>query len=119
MRTMRRVGAGVMLVLLASGCMGWRRVQVPTPPATLQVHRVPVRVTLVNRDVYEFQNVVIVTDSLFGTTMDEVTPVRMGIALRNVTRLEERYKDNRRTLLAFAGVVALLLYSGLAGTGLK
>lgn len=115
MPSVRRIGLAMALAVLATGCMGWRRVDVPTPPARLTQHRQPMRVTLVNRDVWEFRNVVIVTDSLFGTTIDEVDPVRMGIALRNVTRLEERVKDPKRTVLAIAAGVAFVLMTGMAG----
>ncbi|HEX7123151.1 MAG TPA: hypothetical protein VF178_12320 [Gemmatimonadaceae bacterium] len=119
MPTVRPIALALALAVLATSCTGWRRVDVPTPPATLTVHRKPMRVTLVNRDVFEFRNVVIVTDSLFGTTIDEIDPVRMGIALRNVTRLEEQVKDPRRTALAIAAGTAFILLSGIAGFSLK
>lgn len=118
MRSVCWIGMAVV-VALGTGCTGWRRVEVPAAPAPLQVHRQPTRVTLVNREVWEFRNVVIVTDSLFGTTLDEVDPVRMGIALSNVTRLEQQVKDLGRTVLAVVGVAAFLLLSGIAGFSLK
>ena len=124
MRVMRRVvpravlliGLGGLLGL--TGCMGWRRIEVPTPPAQLRTYRQPLRVTLDNREVFHLVNVVIVTDSLFGTT-DDLSAIRMGVALREVDRIDQRYKDNKRTLLTIALVSAGILMSGLAGTGLK
>lgn len=112
------VAAAVGLLFTLSGCMGWRRVEVPTPPAQLRTYRQPLRVTLDNREVFHLVNVVIVTDSLFGTT-DDISAIRMGVALREVDRIDQRYKDNKRTLLTLALVGAGIFLSGLAGTGLK
>lgn len=121
MRVMRQVvsvasAAGLLFAL--TGCTGWRRVEVPTPPAQLRTYREPLRVTLDNREVFFLVNVVIVTDSLFGTT-DDISAIRMGVALREVDRIDQRYKDNKRTLLTIALVTAAVLMSGLAGTGLR
>ena len=114
MRVMRRMVSPAALLLGLTGltgCMGWRRVEVPTPPAQLRTYRQPLRVTLDNREVFHLVNVVIVTDSLFGTT-DDLSAIRMGVALREVDRIDQRYKDNKRTLLAihalFDGTIGFL-----------
>lgn len=118
MRVMRQVVSGAVLLFGLTGCMGWRRVDVPEPPAPLRTYRQPLRVTLDNREVFHLVNVVIVTDSLFGTT-DDLSAIRMGVALREVDRIDQRYKDNKRSFLVLALVTAGVLMSGLAGTGLR
>ena len=118
MRVTRQVVPAAWLLLSLMGCTSWRRVEVPTPPAQLRTYQEPLRVRLDNREVFQLVNVVIVTDSLFGTT-DDLSAIRMGVALREVDRIDRRYKDNARTILAIAGITAVILVSGIAGTGVK
>ena len=114
MRVLRLAVTGAGLLLLVAGCTSWRRTDVPTPPATLRTHRGPLRVTVTTSEMFQLVNVVMVTDSLFGTT-DDLSAIRIGIPLREVTRIEEQYRDRRRSALAVAGVVAFVLVSGIAG----
>jgi hypothetical protein len=114
MRAMRQAVTVAGLLLLVAGCTSWRRTEVPAPPATLRTHRGPLRVTVTSSEMFQLVNVVMVTDSLFGTT-DDLSAIRIGIPLREVTRIEERFSDRRRTALAVAGIVAFVLVSGIAG----
>jgi hypothetical protein len=114
MRVMRQAVIVAGLLLLGTGCTSWRRTQVPTPPATLRTHRGPLRVTVTSNEMFQLVNVVMVTDSLFGTT-DDLSAIRIGIPLREVTRLEEPYRDKLRTAAAVAGLVAFVVLSGIAG----
>ncbi|HSA57408.1 MAG TPA: hypothetical protein VLE53_16980 [Gemmatimonadaceae bacterium] len=118
MRVLRQAVSAAGMVLALTGCMSWRRIEVPTPPAQLRTYRESLRVRLDNREVFHLVNVVIVTDSLFGTT-DDISAIRMGVALREVDRIDRRQKDNGRTILAIAGITAVVLFSGMAGTGIK
>lgn len=114
MRVWRQAVTVAGLLLLIAGCTSWRRTEVPTPPATLRTHRGPLRVTVTSSEMFQLVNVVMVTDSLFGTT-DDLSAIRIGIPLREVTRIEEPYRDHLRTAFAVAGVVGFVILSGIAG----
>ncbi len=84
-------------------CTQWAAVTVPAPPAPMQVYHRATRVTLKDTRAYELVDVVIVTDSLFGTTADEAE-IRRSFALPQVSRVEIRKPSGARTL----GLVALI-----------
>jgi hypothetical protein len=98
---------GIAVVALAGACTVWTGRPVPTPPAPMRAMRGPVRVTLFDRSSVDLINVVIVTDSLFGSS-ELATSVRYSYALRDVAKLEVKQRTVARTVLAIAALVALV-----------
>lgn len=83
----------------------------------MQVYHKPTRVRLKDTRSYELTDVVIVSDSLFGTTND-VARIRRSFALRQVSRLETRQSSTARSA-ALAVVIGLVAWrSGIFGGSL-
>lgn len=116
MRTARRAAAtlGAAALTFLAACHSWKPMDIPPAPAPVMQIRQPVRVALQGGRVHELTNVVIVTDSLFGTSND-VLRVRSAFHLSQVTGLEVLRDDSRRTI----GLIVLLAIvgarAGLAG----
>ena len=87
--------------------MSYQARSVPAPPAPMQVLRGAMRVTLDDGRLYELRNVIVATDSLFGTTNDAAA-VRLSFALRAVTALEERRRDLLLTAGMLLGIAVLI-----------
>lgn len=109
MRTIRRTAAalGAAALTLLAACHSWKPMDVPRPPAPMTQVRNPLRVELQSGQVYELVNVIIATDSLFGTSNDAAR-VRSAFHLSQVASLEELRDDNRRTI----GLIVLLAVLG-------
>jgi hypothetical protein len=105
----------VMLVLMClPGCVRWKQVPVPTPPAPPNVVSNVSRIRLTNGQSVEFLTLVVATDSLFGIR-NNLARTRMSISFDQVQRIEVRQKDPVRTLGLLALVAAGIFYSGIAG----
>jgi hypothetical protein len=105
----------VMLVLMwLPGCVRWKQVPVPTPPAPPNVVSNMSRIRLTNGQSVEFLTLVVATDSLFGIR-NNLARTRMSISFDQVQRIEVRQKDPVRTLGIIALVAAGIFYSGMAG----
>ena len=107
----------LMAFLVAStGCVRWKQVPVPTPPAPPNVVSNVSRVQLTNGQSVEFLTLVVATDSLFGVRNNE-SRLRMTVSLDQVRRIEVKEKDAIRTLALIGGILAGLYFSGAAGLG--
>jgi hypothetical protein len=105
----------VLLVLVVlPGCVRWKPIAVPTPPAPPNVISNMSRIRLTNGESVEFLTLVVATDSLFGVR-NNLPRTRMTVSFDQVQRIEVREKDAVRTL-GLIGVIALgIFYSGMAG----
>lgn len=92
---------------LLTACHSWKPIDVPRPPAPVSTLRDPVRLQLRNGQVRELVNVVIATDSLFGTSNDPAR-IRSAYHLTEVQSLEVLRDDPARTV----GLVVLLAILG-------
>jgi hypothetical protein len=103
-------------VATVPGCVTWREIPLPEPPAPPYVENNVTRVRLTTGQSAEFLTLVVATDSLFGIR-NNLARTRMSVSFDQVQRVEVRKKDPLRTL----GVITLVLvgaaYSGV--TGLK
>jgi hypothetical protein len=115
MRRWKRVALVAFLVGLP-GCMRWKQVPVPTPPAPPNVVADRSRVLLTTGQPVEFLTLVVATDSLFGVR-NNLARTRMTISFDQVRRIEVRKKDPVRTLALLGGILFGLYYSGAAGVG--
>lgn len=105
----------VMLVLMClPGCVRWKQVPVPTPPAPPNVVSNMSRIRLTSGQSVEFLTLVVATDSLFGIR-NNLGRTRMSISFDQVQRIEVRQKDPVRTLGLLALIAAGIFYSGIAG----
>jgi hypothetical protein len=114
-----RAAICAIVLLSVAGCTRLEPVDVPSPPVPAMRLTRPAVVTLMNQRQYELTDVIIANDSLFGQTNDPIAPVRVTIHLSQVARVEERQKDLIRSLMLATILVAIVLYSGVAGTGLR
>lgn len=115
MRRWKRVALVALLVGLP-GCMRWKQVPVPTPPAPPNVVANLSRVRLISGQSVEFLTLVVATDSLFGVR-NNLARTRMTISFDQVRRIEVRQKDPVRTLAVIAALAAVLYYTGATGYG--
>jgi hypothetical protein len=107
----------VMALLIGMpGCLRWKHVPVPTPPAPPNVISNLSRVRLKNGQSVDFLTLVVATDSLFGVR-NNLARTRMSISFDQVNRIEVREKDALKTLIVFALVMGALYWSGAAGLG--
>ncbi|HEX6314826.1 MAG TPA: hypothetical protein VFZ73_08205 [Gemmatimonadaceae bacterium] len=105
----------VMLVLMClPGCVRWKQVPVPTPPAPPNVVSNMSRIRLTNGQSVEFLTLVVATDSLFGIR-NNLARTRMSISFDQVQRIEVRQKDPLRTLAVIGLIAAGIFFSGAAG----
>lgn len=105
----------VMLVLMClPGCVRWKQVPVPTPPAPPNVVSNMSRIRLTNGQSVEFLTLVVATDSLFGIR-NNLARTRMSISFDQVQRIEVRQKDPLRTLAVIALIAGGIFFSGAAG----
>lgn len=115
---MDRVKRMAMLVLLLGmpGCVRWKPVPVPAPPAPPNVISNLSRVRLTSGPSVDFLTLVVAPDSLFGVR-NNLARTRMTISFDQVQRIEVREKDPVRTMALIGGVIGLIYYSGAAGLG--
>jgi hypothetical protein len=106
----------LILAILAAlpGCVRWRQVPVPTPPAPPNVVANLSRVRLGNGQAVEFVTLVVAPDSLFGVR-NNLARTRMAISHDQVRRIEVRQKDPIRTLAIIGVVAGFVFYTGMAG----
>jgi hypothetical protein len=100
------------------GCVRWRQVPVPTPPAPPNVVANLSRVRLGTGQAVEFVTLVVAPDSLFGVR-NNLGRTRMAISHDQVRRIEVRQKDPLRTLGILAVLAGVVLYTGMAGVKLR
>ena len=107
-----------LLVLLAvmPGCVRWKQVPVPVPPAPPNVVSNMTRVRLANGQTASFLTLVVATDSIFGVR-NNLARTRMTISLDQVRRIEVREKDPFKTLALMGLIAGGIYYSGAAGLG--
>ena len=96
------------------GCMRWKPVTVPTPPAPPSVVPSLSRIRLNTGQSVEFLTLVVATDSIFGIR-NNLARTRMTVSFDQVNRIEVRQKDPVRTLALLAAVMAGLFFSGATG----
>lgn len=107
----------VLAVLIGlPGCMRWKQVPVPTPPAPPNVVSNMSRVRLKTGQSVSFLTLVVATDSLFGVR-NNLARTRMSISFDQVNRIEVREKDTFRTLALLALIGGAIYWSGAAGVG--
>jgi len=112
MRWRRRVLPA--LVALLTGCVTWREIPIPTPPAPPNVLTDVSRVRLTTGEAPEFLTLVVATDSLFGVRKN-LARTRMSIALEQVRRIEVRKKDGPKTLGLLTLIAVGAFYTGVTG----
>ena len=108
-RIRRGVAAtSIALVLAVSACVTWKSEPVPAPPAAFRSTHGPVHVWLADHSELYLVNVVIATDSLFGTSAD-VAALHHSVPLVDVVRMEEQKKSPGRSLLLLAAAIVLAI----------
>ena len=107
-----------VMALLAGtqGCMRWKHVPIPTPPAPPNVVSDLSRVRLTNGQKVDFLTLVVATDSVFGVR-NNLARTRLTISFDQVQRIEVRQKDPIKTFGVIAVVLGGLYFSGAAGVG--
>lgn len=113
MHRWKRIALMAFLVGLP-GCMRWKQVPVPTPPAPPSVVPNLSRLRLNSGQAVEFLTMVVATDSIFGIR-NNLARTRMTVSFDQVNRIEVRQKDPVRTLAVLAAVLAGIYFSGAAG----
>ncbi len=108
----RAMVAGLLLAL--PGCLSWKQVHIPAPPAPPMVISRLSKVTLTTRASVEFVTLVVAPDSVFGIRSN-FSRTRMTISRDQIARVEERRKDAPRTLALIAVMVAAGFWSGITG----
>lgn len=98
----------------APGCVRWKQVPLPTPPAPPSVVPNMSRLRLNNGQSVEFLTLVVATDSIFGVR-NNLARTRMTVSFDQVNRIEVRQKDPVRTFAVLAAVLAGIYFSGAAG----
>jgi hypothetical protein len=106
----------IALVLGLPGCMRWRVVPVPQPPAPPNVVSDVSRVRLNNGQAVGFLTLVVASDSIFGVRNND-SRTRLTISHDQVRRIEVRQKDPLRTFGLLGGIAFALWYSGAMGLG--
>jgi hypothetical protein len=101
-------------LIVAPGCVRWKQVPVPTPPAPPNVISNLSRLRLASGQSVDFLTLVVATDSLFGVR-NNLARTRMTVSLDQVRRIEVREKDPVRTLAVIGLVVVGIYLSGAAG----
>jgi hypothetical protein len=104
------------LVLGLPGCVRWKAVPVPTPPAPPNVVSDQSRVRLNNGQAVGFLTLVVASDSIFGVRNNDAR-TRLTISHDQVRRIEVRQKDPVKTLGLLGGLAFGLWYSGAMGLG--
>lgn len=104
------------LLAVMPGCVRWRQVPVPVPPAPPNVVSNMTRVRLANGQSASFLTLVVATDSIFGVR-NNMARTRMTISLDQVRRIEVREKDALKTLAVMGIVAGAIFYTGAAGLG--
>jgi hypothetical protein len=115
MHPLKRMAVMAMLIGMP-GCMRWRHVPVPTPPAPPNVISNLSRVRLKTGQSVDFLTLVVATDSLFGVR-NNLGRTRLSISFDQVQRIEVREKDATRTLALLAIIGGAIYWSGAAGVG--
>lgn len=115
---MQRWKRMTMLALLVGtpGCVRWKQVPVPTPPAPPNIISNMSRVRLKSGPTVDFLTLVVATDSIFGVR-NNLARTRLTVSFDQVNRIEVREKDPIRTFALLAGVGFGLWYSGALGLG--
>ena len=108
--------AVLTLLIGTQGCVRWKQVPIPTPPAPPNVVSDMSRIRLNNGQTVDFLTLVVATDSIFGVR-NNMARTRMTISFDQVQRIEVRQKDPVKTLAVGAIVVGLLYFSGAMGLG--
>lgn len=106
----------VTSLAMMPGCMRWKQVPIPTPPAPPNVVSDKSRVRLTSGQNVEFLTLVVATDSIFGVRNNDAR-TRLTISFDQVRRVEVRQKDAPRTLALLGAIVFGIYYSGAAGLG--
>jgi hypothetical protein len=83
----------------------------------MQVYHRPTRVSLKDTRSFELTDVVIVSDSLFGTTND-LAHVRHSFSLRQVSTLETQQASGTRTAVLAVFLAIVAWRSGIFGGSL-
>jgi hypothetical protein len=96
------------------GCVRWKQVPVPTPPAPASLVPSLSRIRLNSGQSVEFLTLVVATDSIFGIR-NNMARTRMTVSFDQVNRIEVRQKDPVRTLAVIAVVMVGLYFSGATG----
>jgi hypothetical protein len=113
MHRLKRIA--LMAFLVGSpGCVRWKQVPVPTPPAPPSVVPSVSRIRLNSGQSVEFLTLVVATDSIFGIR-NNLARTRMTVSFDQVSRIEVREKDPVRTLALMSAILAGLYFSGAAG----
>lgn len=115
MHRWKRMAVLAMLIGMP-GCIRWKQVPVPTPPAPPNVVSNMSRVRLKSGQSVSFLTLVVAPDSLFGVR-NNLARNRMSITYDQVQRIEVREKDVVKTLAVFAIVLGGIFWSGAAGLG--
>lgn len=115
MRGWKHLVAMACLVAM-QGCMRWKLVPIPTPPAPPNVVSNLSRVRLNSGQPVEFVTLVVATDSIFGVRNNDAR-TRLTISFDQVRRVEVREKDAPKTLALLGAILFGLWYSGAAGLG--
>ena len=108
--------AVLAMVIGLPGCMRWKQVPVPTPPAPPNVVSNMSRVRLKSGQSVSFLTLVVATDTLFGVR-NNLGRTRMSISFDQVNRIEVREKDAIKTIGLLAVIAAGVYWSGAAGVG--
>ena len=104
------------LVAGSQGCVRWKQVPIPTPPAPPNVVSDRSRVRLNSGQNVNFLTLVVATDSIFGVR-DNLARTRLTISFDQVRRIEVRQKDPVKTLAVISLIMAGAYYSGALGLG--
>ena len=115
MRRWRQILATV-LILVLPGCVRWRLVPVPRPPAPPNVVSDQSRVRLNSGQAVGFLTLVVASDSIFGIRNNDAR-TRMTISHDQVRRIEVRQKDPVKTLGLLGAIGFGLWYTGMMGVG--
>ena len=108
--------AVVALLAGSQGCMRWKQVPLPTPPAPPNVVSDLSRVRLTNGQKVDFLTLVVATDSIFGVR-NNLARTRLTISHDQVRRIEVRQKDPLKTLAVIAVIMGGVYFSGAMGLG--
>ena len=98
------------------GCVRWKQVPVPTPPAPPNIISNMSRVRLKTGTSVDFLTLVVATDSIFGVR-NNLARTRLTVSFDQVNRIEVREKDPIRTFGLLGAIGFALWYSGALGVG--